>query len=805
MDEMGFQEIESVEPATWDSDLLPEMDDMTHDPGSFLERAMDYADAEAIQTFFTELVTNLQESVGEALGAYLDKVAENAAERQAAIEEPLRGEEAVYTESEVRAMVEEAIAAYERGYRAGLAEAEEAETTIAEEELVEQAEPKAIQVEPAEEGLTVEGEPVEVTEHLEPAAEELETYTVVPGDCLWKIAQREYGDASKWPIIYDANRNVIGDNPNLIYPDQTFVIPPLEDEPETPATVVSETAIPEAAEPKFEAVTEGDLRSRGEPPVEVEPEITPEPVPEPAEAEVVEPQPEGGVAAEPEPEGGVTLEPEPEGGVTVEPEPEGGVALEPEPEGGVAVEPEPEDAAETPPEPSAPVEPVTEAIATPEQRGERDQYALTVDLEDEMQDIVNEAAMDAVNAAVSGDPMTNDEIAEHMLELAAQRAGELAVEGAEEFWEDLQDAAKEQWDDFVQATLTPERTWDWFKADITGEFWHYEPHRQDRIDDAYSALSRPRSELKEMGHCGFIEWKALDPEFVTEKSGPMQDWWIVADPSKFPPDTDWPKAGFVKSPGNEFVWVGDDDADPTGGEVWFRAGDIRDTDFFDENPDGVTLRVPSARELREMPFCALSREEFIPYVDRVLLEHDWNTDDWPRDFKEAFVKNKPERDDLEQALFTDTKLIVSYHNLIKDGSIAIDDVPDSVLDRLIYFRYDDHNPDWQARVSGFDISQVEDDRLVQLIVKNETIAYSVPENRLVGLLSHYAGETPKLASSEIPQDLWGTLVQERPELVAPPDRPSDVAEGLNPPDLPPPPVWQPPLNEPYADWEPSHA
>lgn len=51
------------------------------------------------------------------------------------------------------------------------------------------------------------------------------TYTVKRGDNLWKIAKRYYGSGSKWPKIYNANKKVIGKNPNLIYPGQKLVIP----------------------------------------------------------------------------------------------------------------------------------------------------------------------------------------------------------------------------------------------------------------------------------------------------------------------------------------------------------------------------------------------------------------------------------------------------------------------------------------------------------------------------------------------------------------------------------------------------
>jgi nucleoid-associated protein YgaU len=50
------------------------------------------------------------------------------------------------------------------------------------------------------------------------------TYTVVAGDSLSKIAKREYGDASKWHRIYEANRDKI-QNPDLIYPGQVLNLP----------------------------------------------------------------------------------------------------------------------------------------------------------------------------------------------------------------------------------------------------------------------------------------------------------------------------------------------------------------------------------------------------------------------------------------------------------------------------------------------------------------------------------------------------------------------------------------------------
>jgi len=52
-------------------------------------------------------------------------------------------------------------------------------------------------------------------------------YTIVKGDTLSKIAAKYYGKGSKYPVIFEANREVIKD-PNLIYPGQVIRIPKIE-------------------------------------------------------------------------------------------------------------------------------------------------------------------------------------------------------------------------------------------------------------------------------------------------------------------------------------------------------------------------------------------------------------------------------------------------------------------------------------------------------------------------------------------------------------------------------------------------
>lgn len=63
-----------------------------------------------------------------------------------------------------------------------------------------------------------------------------QSYTVSSGDSLWKIAQKQYGDGSKWKKIYDANKDTIeaaakkhgkksSDSGKWIYPGASLIIP----------------------------------------------------------------------------------------------------------------------------------------------------------------------------------------------------------------------------------------------------------------------------------------------------------------------------------------------------------------------------------------------------------------------------------------------------------------------------------------------------------------------------------------------------------------------------------------------------
>ena len=49
-------------------------------------------------------------------------------------------------------------------------------------------------------------------------------YTVVGGDTLSGIAQKYYNDATRWPVIFEANRHQLQD-PDHIFPGQVLRIP----------------------------------------------------------------------------------------------------------------------------------------------------------------------------------------------------------------------------------------------------------------------------------------------------------------------------------------------------------------------------------------------------------------------------------------------------------------------------------------------------------------------------------------------------------------------------------------------------
>jgi nucleoid-associated protein YgaU len=71
-------------------------------------------------------------------------------------------------------------------------------------------------------------EEVRADDVIAPVADyEVEYYEVVKGDSLWKIADKFYGDGSKYKQILAENLQVIKD-PDLIFPGQKIRIPSID-------------------------------------------------------------------------------------------------------------------------------------------------------------------------------------------------------------------------------------------------------------------------------------------------------------------------------------------------------------------------------------------------------------------------------------------------------------------------------------------------------------------------------------------------------------------------------------------------
>ena len=82
---------------------------------------------------------------------------------------------------------------------------------------------KAILVVGNSEGIATVDDQMTV-ENIEPEAQ---FHTVVSGDTLGKIAKKFYGNAMKYPAIFEANKPML-EHPDKIYPGQVLRIPALD-------------------------------------------------------------------------------------------------------------------------------------------------------------------------------------------------------------------------------------------------------------------------------------------------------------------------------------------------------------------------------------------------------------------------------------------------------------------------------------------------------------------------------------------------------------------------------------------------
>lgn len=97
---------------------------------------------------------------------------------------------------------------------AQLRAATNAEERIAAQKLVRQAQAEMEKAEKAEAATAAA-----------PVEPQKKTHIVQKGESLSLIAKQYYGDVHKWKELYEANKAVVGANPDLVQPGMELVIP----------------------------------------------------------------------------------------------------------------------------------------------------------------------------------------------------------------------------------------------------------------------------------------------------------------------------------------------------------------------------------------------------------------------------------------------------------------------------------------------------------------------------------------------------------------------------------------------------
>ena len=149
----------------------------------------------------------------------LEKARREAEERQ----KEANAEREAKTKAEAREKLEAARQEAEDRQKQATAEREAKAKAEAEAKMKAEAEAKAKAEAESAQALEAAEAKAAAPKYTQFIAE----HTVQPGDNLSFISQRYYGTQANFLIIYEANRDVIGDNKNLIKPGQVLKIPKL--------------------------------------------------------------------------------------------------------------------------------------------------------------------------------------------------------------------------------------------------------------------------------------------------------------------------------------------------------------------------------------------------------------------------------------------------------------------------------------------------------------------------------------------------------------------------------------------------
>ena len=148
--------------------------------------------------------------------------AEAEAKAKAAEEARKKQEAAAKAKAEAEAKAKAVEEARKKQEAEAKAEAEANAKAAEEARKKQEADTKPTMAVPKAEPAKVESKPATAPTPVQATAARI--YEVKPGDSLSKIALEVYGNAGRWPEIFEANKDQIK-NPNLIHPGQKLRIP----------------------------------------------------------------------------------------------------------------------------------------------------------------------------------------------------------------------------------------------------------------------------------------------------------------------------------------------------------------------------------------------------------------------------------------------------------------------------------------------------------------------------------------------------------------------------------------------------
>lgn len=86
--------------------------------------------------------------------------------------------------------------------------------------------------------------PVRGQAQVTPTPPQQREHIVKAGETLWQLAQIYFNNPYLWPLIYEANRQIV-ENPHRIFPTERLIIPPLPGETQAPPTTTPRPPVTE--------------------------------------------------------------------------------------------------------------------------------------------------------------------------------------------------------------------------------------------------------------------------------------------------------------------------------------------------------------------------------------------------------------------------------------------------------------------------------------------------------------------------------------------------------------------------------